>query len=229
MNWSLEDFVYGATDGAVTTFAVVAGVIGASLSPSIVLILGFANLLADGLSMAVGNYLASKTRIEYIEKARRREEWEIDNLVEQEKQEIREIYTKKGFREELLEEVVRIITSRRKVWVDTMMREELGLIEDRSRRPLETAITTFVAFNLVGLIPLLPFVAMFVAGSQAVSSLDAFTYSIAFTGVAFFLIGAVKGKLLQKHLIRSGINTLLIGGIAATVAFVVGYLLNLVV
>lgn len=228
MNWSLEDFVYGATDGAVTTFAVVAGVIGASLSPSIVLILGFANLLADGLSMAVGNYLAAKTRIEYIEKARRREEWEIDNLVEQETQEIREIYAKKGFREELLEEIVRIITSRRKIWVDTMMREELGLIED-SRRPLETAVTTFVAFNLVGLIPLLPFVAMFVAGSQAVSSLDAFTYSIAFTAVAFFLIGAVKGRLLQKHLIRSGINTLLIGGIAATVAFVVGYLLNLVV
>jgi VIT1/CCC1 family predicted Fe2+/Mn2+ transporter len=72
-------------------------------------------------------------------------------------------------------------------------------------------------------------VAVFVAGSQQISSSDAFTYSMAFTGVAFFLIGAVKGKLLQKHLIRSGINTLLIGGIAATVAFVVGYLLNLVV
>jgi vacuolar iron transporter family protein len=229
MNWSLEDFVYGATDGAVTTFAVVAGVIGASLSPSIVLILGFANLLADGLSMAVGNYLAAKTRLEYIEKARRREEWEIDNLVEQEKQEIREIYTKKGFKEELLEEIVRIITSRRKVWVDTMMKEELGLIEDSSRRPLETALTTFVAFNLVGLIPLLPFVAMFIAGFALISSSDAFTYSVVLTGAAFFLIGGVKGKIVQKSLIRSGINTLLIGGIAASVAFVVGYLLNLVV
>lgn len=229
MNWSLEDFVYGATDGAVTTFAVVAGVIGASLSPSVVLILGFANLFADGLSMAVGNYLAAKTRLEYIEKARRREEWEIDNLVEQEKQEIREIYTKKGFKEELLEEIVRIITSRRKVWVDTMMKEELGLIEDSSRRPLETAITTFVAFNLVGLIPLLPFVAMFIAGFALISSSDAFTYSVVLTGAAFFLIGGVKGRIVQKSLIRSGINTLLIGGIAASVAFVVGYLLNLVV
>lgn len=229
MNWSLEDFVYGATDGAVTTFAVVAGVIGASLSPSVVLILGFANLFADGLSMAVGNYLAAKTRLEYIEKARRREEWEIDNLVEQEKQEIREIYTKKGFKEELLEEIVRIITSRRKVWVDTMMKEELGLIEDSSRRPLETALTTFVAFNLVGLIPLLPFVAMFIAGFALISSSDAFTYSVVLTGAAFFLIGGVKGRIVQKSLIRSGINTLLIGGIAASVAFVVGYLLNLVV
>lgn len=229
MNWSLEDFVYGATDGAVTTFAVVAGVIGASLSPSIVLILGFANLLADGFSMAVGNYLAAKTRLEYLQKERRREEWEIDNLVEQEKQEIRDIYEKKGFKEDLLEEIVRIITSRRKVWVDTMMREELGLIEDSNRRPLHTAITTFVAFNLVGLIPLLPFVVMFIAGFVVISSSDAFTYSIALTGVAFFLIGAVKGRIVQKPLIRSGISTLLIGGIAASVAFVVGYLLNLVV
>jgi VIT1/CCC1 family predicted Fe2+/Mn2+ transporter len=193
-----------------------------------VLILGFANLLADGFSMAVGNYLAAKTRIEYIEKARRREEWEIDNLVEQEKQEIRDIYAKKGFKEELLEEIVRIITSRRKVWVDTMMREELGLIEGRTR-PIDTAITTFVAFNLVGLIPLLPFIVMFVAGFAIIASFDAFTYSIILTGAAFFLIGGVKGRMVQKPLIRSGLSTLVIGGIAASVAFVVGYILNLVV
>jgi VIT1/CCC1 family predicted Fe2+/Mn2+ transporter len=95
MKWSIEDFVYGATDGAVTTFAVVAGVVGASLSPSIILILGFANLFADGFSMAVGNYLGSKSQREFIEKERRKEEWEIDNLVEQEKQEIKDIYMKK--------------------------------------------------------------------------------------------------------------------------------------
>jgi vacuolar iron transporter family protein len=228
MRWSLGDFVYGATDGAVTTFAVVAGVIGASLSPSIVLILGFANLLADGFSMAVGNYLAAKTQREYIEKARKREEWEIDNLVEQERQEIRDIYTKKGFKEELLDEIVRVITSRRKVWVDTMMREELGLIENSSL-PRDTAVTTFAAFNAVGLIPLLPFVVMFVIGSSVVSATDAFTYSIIFTAAAFFLIGSVKGRVVQKPLLRSGLNTLGIGGIAAAVAFAVGYLLNLIV
>jgi vacuolar iron transporter family protein len=95
MRLSVEDFVYGAVDGSVTTFAVVAGVIGAELSPSIVLILGFANLFADGFSMAVGNYLSSKTRIEYIEKQRRRQEWEVENKSEQEKQEIRDIYTQR--------------------------------------------------------------------------------------------------------------------------------------
>jgi vacuolar iron transporter family protein len=95
MKYSIENFVYGAVDGAVTTFAVVAGVVGASLSPSIIVILGFANLFADGFSMAIGNYLAVKTHNEYIAKARKREEWEIDNLIEEEKQEIRDIYIKK--------------------------------------------------------------------------------------------------------------------------------------
>jgi VIT1/CCC1 family predicted Fe2+/Mn2+ transporter len=189
-----------------------------------VLILGFANLFADGFSMAVGNYLATKSQKEYIERERRREEWEIDNLAEQEKQEIRDIYTNKGFKDEILEEIVRIITSRRKVWIDTMMKEELGLIEDK-RRPFDTAMTTFVAFNAIGVIPLVPFIALFVAGSL-ISAIDAFVYSTVFTAIAFFLIGAIKGRILRKSLIWSGTNTLLIGGAAAAVAFAVGYLLN---
>ncbi|HKX82225.1 MAG TPA: VIT1/CCC1 transporter family protein [Nitrososphaera sp.] len=227
MRWSLEEFVYGATDGAVTTFAVVAGVVGASLSPSIVLILGFANLLADGFSMAVGNYLATKARREYIEKARRREEWEIVNKVDQERQEVRDIYANKGFKDDLLEDIVRIITSRRKVWVDTMMREELGLIED-GRRPRDAAVTTFAAFNAVGLIPLLPFTILYAVGSIT-SVDDAFVYSVGFTAAAFFLIGIVKGRTVQRPLLRSGLSTLSIGAIAAAVAYVVGYLLNLIV
>lgn len=103
-----------------------------------------------------------------------------------------------------------------------------GLIED-IRRPRDTAVTTFAAFNAVGLIPLLPFVAMFVIGSSVVSAAGAFTYSVIFTAAAFFLIGSVKGKVVQKPLPRSGLNTLLVGGIAAAVAFAVGYVLNLIV
>src|SRR5581483_5446129 len=221
MIWSLDDFVYGATDGAVTTFAVVAGAFGASLSPSVVLILGFANLLADGFSMAIGNYLATKVRKENVERLRKREEWEIDNRVEQEKQEIREIYAKKGFKNEFLEEIVKVITSRRKVWLDTMMTEELGLTEEK-KKAKDAAIMTFVAFNIIGFVPLLPFVAMFIIGSSVVSAFEAFSYSVIFTGIAFFLIGTIKGKLVQKSLITSGLNTLLIGGIAAAVAFLVG-------
>ena len=226
MKWHFDDFIYGSIDGAVTTFAIVAGVVGASLSPGIILILGFANLFADGFSMAAANYQASKARNEYIEMKRNQEEWEIDNLEDQEKDEIREIYSKKGFKDELLEEVVRIITSRRKVWVDTMMKEELGLIEDE-KSPLDSSVSTFVGFNLIGLIPLIPFI-IFIAMEIDPNS-DAFVYSIIFVVSAFFLVGIIKGKIVKKSKIKSGLFTLIIGGVAAMVAYLVGYGLNFLV
>jgi VIT1/CCC1 family predicted Fe2+/Mn2+ transporter len=222
VKWHFEDFIYGSFDGSVTTFAIVAGAIGASLSPTVVVILGFANLFADGFSMAVGNYQASRARIEYIQKERAREEWEIDNMEETERQEIRDIYAKKGFTAELLEEIVKVITARRKVWIDTMMKEELGLIED-GRRPLDTAASTMIGFVMIGVIPLIPFLFIYVSGISLNS--ESFAYSIASTSVAFFLIGVIKGKIVKKPLVRSGLVTLFVGGIAASVAFLVGHLL----
>ena len=227
MKFSIENFVYGAIDGAVTTFAIVAAVVGAVLSPSIILILGFANLFADGFSMAIGNYLAVKTHNEYVARERKKEEWEIDNLIEEEKQEIRDIYVKKGFKEELLEEIVRIITGRRKVWVDTMMREELGLIEDKNS-PMVNAVNTFVGFNAIGIIPLIPFIFSYLSGFN-ISIGNAFFYSIIATASSFFLIGSIRGKVVQKPMVSSGFNTLLIGGTAAVVSYVVGHLLSTVV
>src|SRR5210317_2082159 len=190
MKWHFDDFIYGSIDGAVTTFAIVAGVVGADLSPIIILILGFANLFADGFAMASANFQASKARNEFIQMKRKQEEWEIDNLEDQEKEEIREIYRKKGFKDELLEEVVRIITSRRKVWVDTMMKEELGLIEDE-KKPLDSSLSTFVGFNLIGLIPLIPFLAFMAMGIDPNS--EAFFYSTIFVVCAFFIVGIIKG------------------------------------
>jgi len=226
MKWHFDDFIYGSIDGAVTTFAIVAGVVGASLSPGIILILGFANLFADGFSMAIANYQASKARNEFVQMKRRQEEWEIDNLAEQEREEIREIYREKGFKDELLEDIVRIITSRRKVWVDTMMKEELGLIEDE-RNPLDSSVSTFIGFNVIGLIPLIPFMIFMMNGIDVNS--EAFTYSTVSVLAAFFLVGMIKGKIVKKSMIRSGITTLTIGGIAATVAYMVGYGLNFLV
>jgi len=226
MKWYFDDFVYGSIDGAVTTFAIVAGVMGASLSSGIILILGFANLFADGFSMAAANYQASKARNEFVEMKRKQEEWEIDNLEEQEREEIRDIYREKGFKDKLLEDVVRIITSRRKVWVDTMMKEELGLIEDE-KNPVHSSVSTFVGFNVVGLIPLIPFMVFMIIGIEQNS--EAFVYSIVFVLAAFFLVGMIKGKIVKKSMLHSGINTLIIGGVAAIVAYLVGYGLNFLV
>ena len=225
MKWYFDDFIYGSIDGAVTTFAIVAGVVGAGLSPGIVLILGFANLFADGFSMAASNYQASKARNEFVEMKRKQEEWEIENLKDQERDEIRDIYKAKGFKDELLDEVVRIITSKKKVWVDTMMKEELGLIENKD--PVTSSVSTFVGFNVIGLIPLIPFVVFMIMGVELNS--EAFVYSTVSVMTAFFLVGVIKGKIVKKSMLRSGFNTLVIGGIAATVAYSVGYGLNFLI
>ncbi len=162
----LPEFVYGAIDGTVTTFAVVAGALGAALSPGIVLILGFANLFADGFSMAVSNYLSTKSR------------------------------------------------------------RDLGPLNQKkstSFNPLKTAIATFISFILIGLIPLFSFVLSYFIPSL---SPYAFSLSIILTGLSLLFIGAVKGVVTQKNLVRSSLETFIIGGIAAALAFGVGYWLR---
>ena len=182
--------MYGATDGVVTTFAIVAGVVGASFSPSVVLILGFANLFADGFSMAIGNYLSAKSRIEYVERQRKREEWEIKNNAAQKIREIKDIYSDKGFKDELLESIAKVIISKRKVWVDTMMEEKIGSVDNNNENPICKAITTFFAFYLVGLIPLIPFIYVYFAYfdlSHSINRIDnVFLCSIIFTAFSSF-------------------------------------------
>lgn len=216
------DFVYGAIDGSVTTFAVVSGVAGASLSANIVIILGVANLLADGLSMAVGNYLSSKSEQEYARHERQREEWEVENVPDGEKEEIRQIYRKKGFKGPLLEGVVKTITSDKKVWVDTMMKEELGLIEGQAS-PMKKGLVTFVSFLLVGSIPLLSYV-----GGIFFEPLreNAYMISVVLTAIAFFFVGSAKVHVTGKNWFKSGLETLLVGGLAAVVAYGVGFALR---
>ncbi len=167
----LPEFIYGGIDGAVTTFAVVAGVMGASLSSTIVLILGFANLFADGFSMAVSNYLSMQSGVE--------------------------------------------LKRHRKLNFST-----------NGKTPMKTGMATFSSFLLIGLIPLIPFVlAIFIPLIQKYQ----FSLSIVLTGFAFLGIGAIKGRIIQKHFIKSSIETAFIGGMAATIAFFVGYFIKLLV
>lgn len=218
----LPDFVYGGIDGSVTTFAIVAGVTGASLSPTIVLILGFANLFADGFSMAASNYLSTKSKKEYVDKIRKSEEHSIVNIPEEETQEIRDIFSEKGFSGKQLEDAVDIITSNQEVWVDTMMKDEFGIVEDQTS-PLKSALVTFVSFNLIGFIPLMAYVLSFFSEDFRTNT---FTLSIVLTSVAFFIVGSVKGRIIGSRWFFAGFETLLIGGAAAVIAYYVGYLLR---
>src|SRR6187455_2998083 len=123
----LPEIVYGSIDGIVTTFAVVAGSSGADLGINIILILGVSNLLADGLSMSIGSYLSKKSEQDNYLKHLKIEEWEIENMPDEERKEIIDIYKAKGFSGHELDIVVNRITANKKVWLDTMMKDELGL------------------------------------------------------------------------------------------------------
>lgn len=216
------DFVYGAIDGSVTTFAVVSGVAGAALSSNIVIILGLANLFADGVSMAVGSYLSTKSEVEYIQQERKREEWEVDHYPEGEREEIKQIYKKKGFKGKDLDRAVEIITSDKKVWVDTMMADELGLMEEQAS-PVMKGFVTLISFIIVGAIPLLSY--FFAFFSEAISE-NVYMISVVLTFITFFLIGSAKIFVTGKNWFKSGMETLVVGGLAAIIAYGVGYALR---
>jgi vacuolar iron transporter family protein len=210
----LGDAVLGSIDGCVTTFAVVSGVVGASLSPAIALILGLANLFADGFSMAVSNYQGTKSEREHVEQARQEEIRHIEEIPEGEREEVRQIFQQKGFDGETLELVVDVITRDRKRWVDTMITEELGLQLD-GPSPLRAAVVTFGGFLAAGALPLVPF-------ALGLPPERTFTLSAILAGVTFFGIGLIKGRVLGRSALRAGLETLLTGGGAAILAYLVG-------
>lgn len=212
----LRDWVYGGIDGTVTTFAVVAGVVGADLSNRVILILGAANLLADGFSMAAANYSGTKTEHDDYHRLRKQEEKHVRLQPEGEREEIRQIYAAKGFAGAQLEQIVDIITSSKERWIDTMLTEEYGLALAQ-RSPLMAALTTFVAFVICGLVPLLPYM-LGLAGSLPLATL--------MSALVFFLIGSAKSKWSTQHWSWSGLETTTIGLIAAGLAYLVGLLLK---
>jgi VIT1/CCC1 family predicted Fe2+/Mn2+ transporter len=216
----LGDFILGAVDGAVTTFAIVAGAAGAGLENSIVMILGLANVLADGLSMAAGNFLRAKADQQQLDQARLMEETHIDVIPEGEREEVRQIFAAKGFEGEVLEKIVEVITQDRRQWVNTMLTDEWGL-QLETPSPWKAGLATFVAFLLAGLVPLLPAI-INLRGHADVT----FFYSSIFTGLTFFAIGVIRGRVIDGHPLRSGIETFCIGSGAATLAYVVGLLLD---
>ena len=212
----LRDWIYGGIDGSVTTFAVVSGVVGARLSPWIILVMGFANLFADGFSMAAGNFLGTKAEHEDLKRLEAIEFRHVDLAPEGEREEVRQIFRSKGFAGEDLTRLVDLITSDRTRWVRTMLTEEYGLPQ-AVRSPWLAAITTFSAFLVCGLVPLLPYL---------FGSSDPLVLSLIMTGGVFFTIGSVKSRWSTSVWWSSGLSTLAVGATAAGLAYTVGLLLT---
>jgi VIT1/CCC1 family predicted Fe2+/Mn2+ transporter len=215
----IHDIVYGANDGIVTTFAVVSGVAGAHLSPTIVIILGYANVLADGLSMGLGNYLSIKSREDNYNRLQKEELREIDEIPEIEREEIREIYAAKGFSGPELDMVVHRITSDRQIWVDTMMSEEHGLKKEETELPALHGFMTFIAFLFFGSIPIFPYV-LPIADDQR------FPSAIAATGVALLIVGLLRSWVTRERIYKGPLEILLVGSLCAASAYGVGVLLR---
>jgi len=218
----IGDMVYGGLDGIVTTFAVVSGVAGANLGSGIILILGLANLLADGLSMAAGAFLSLKSEREYYDRERQRETWEIEHFPDGERGELVEIYRAKGYSQEDAEALTRIQSKDHDLWIDAMMVHELGLLPD-DRQPLRSALATFLAFLVAGSVPLLIYLFGLVV---PVDPAVAFPVSVVLSGLALFALGAAKVFVTERSWLRSGLEMLVVGGLTAGVAYLVGFLLQ---
>jgi VIT1/CCC1 family predicted Fe2+/Mn2+ transporter len=218
----IGDIVYGGLDGIITTFAVVSGVVGARLGSNIILILGLANLLADGFSMAVGAFLSKRSEQEYYRRERERETWEVDHFPDGERNELMALYEHRGYSAEEAIQLVDIISRDKERWVDAMMVDELALLADESNA-FKNGLATFGAFAVAGTVPLMVyFLGLFVT----IPGQIAFVASIVLSALALFLLGAGKVKLTGLSWWKSGLEMLLVGGLAAVVAYGVGALLS---
>lgn len=218
----LKSWVYGGLDGIITTFAVVAGVIGAGLSNVIILILGFANLIGDGISMSVGDYLSSKSESDFYNAERKREKWEVDKNPKGEVEEMIEIYTKKGYSRTDAKKFVQLLTKNKKFWVDTMMHDELDLVQNKGS-PIKNAFVTFGSFLLFGLIPLILFL---IGAIFSFPIPNAFLFTCILSGISMFLLGSLKCKITGRKWYKSGLETLVVGGLAASAAYFIGEFLS---
>ena len=218
----LGEMVYGGLDGIITTFAVVSGVAGAQLGTPVILILGLANLLADGFSMATGAYLSTKSEHEYYRKEWEREAWEVEHFPDGELAELREVYVKRGYTEDEARQLVDIQSREPNRWVKAMKIDELGMMRDESN-PLINGLVTFASFVIAGAVPLVVYL---VGLAFPISPKMAFPISIASSGLALFALGATKVLVTKLNPIRSGLEMLIVGGLAASVAYIVGALLK---
>lgn len=218
----IKEMVYGANDGIITTFAVVAGVAGAGLDPVTVIILGLANLFADGFSMASSDFLSTRSQEAYQQEERKIEEFEIEHWPQDEKEEVREIYRKKGFTGKTLETITDHVTSDKKLWVDEMMVGELGILPTEKYTPIKDAVVTFFSFVIAGAMPLVPYI-------FGMSEDRRFFWAAVFGLGTLFLIGSLRTYVTGRKWFWNGLEMFIIGGLAASVAYGVGHLLKSIV
>ncbi len=215
----IHDLVYGANDGIVTTFAVVSGVAGAELSYATVVILGLANVIADGLSMGLGNYLSLRSKHDNYQRVLKHELQEIDTEPIIAREEVRRLYLRKGLSGVQLENVVSALTEDRQLWAETMMREEHGLSSEEVEKPVLHGCTTFLAFLVFGLIPIAPYI-------LGVAPETVFRSAIIATGIALLSVGFLRSYVTKERIFKGPLEILFVGSVCAGTAYAAGAFLK---
>lgn len=215
----IRDLVFGFGDGINTSLGIVAGVGGAQIMADIVILAALVGMFTGAKAMAVQNYLAVKSQREILESEIKREEFEIENVPEKERQEIVDIYTAKGFQGDELKKIVDKITSNKDVWLKTMLTEELGLNLEILGSPLRGALVMFGAFLLGGVLPILPY---FAVKAGLISSGASIAIAIGVSVVSSFVVGAIKARMAKKNWIKGGIEMAGLGTGIALVGYGIG-------
>jgi len=222
----VKSMVYGGMDGLVSTFAVVAGVTGADLSVGILIILGVASLFADGVSMAVGDYISSKTETGHFEKERAIEAKQVSENLEEEKAQLIEIFVKKGVSRQDATSTINTLSKYRDMFIELALNHEKGLVSD-DENPIKNGIVTFFSFVIFGSTPVLAYVIpTWIMKSAFYGKVNvAFIIASFFTGLSMFILGAVTSKFTNTKWWKAGFMVFINGAFAAGVAYLIGYLL----
>lgn len=216
---TVRDIVIGMSDGLTVPFALAAGISGAVAANNLVITAGLAEIAAGSIAMGLGGYLAAKSDAEHFQSEKKREYSEVQEKSTFEVEEVREVFQQYGLTNEQIQPITEAFRKNPKNWVEFMMRFELGLEEPDPKRAVQSALTIAVSYIAGGLIPLAPYI--FIAQTH-----EALRVSVIVTILALFIFGFVKGKFTGAGSLKSAIQTALIGGIAAGVAFALARLIG---
>jgi VIT1/CCC1 family predicted Fe2+/Mn2+ transporter len=210
----VRDIVIGMSDGLTVPFALAAGLSGTNIPTSIIVTAGLAEVAAGSIAMGLGGYLAARSDAEHYQNEKRREEIEVVDLPDVEREEVAVVFREYGLSEAEIEPILEAFERNHPAWVDFMMRFELGLEEPNPRRALNSALTIAGAYIAGGMIPLAPYMAVKEAQTGLI-------ISVGVTIIALAVFGYIKGRFTGTRPVRSSIQTTLIGGIAAAAAFII--------
>ncbi|MEE9259863.1 MAG: VIT1/CCC1 transporter family protein [Candidatus Scalindua sediminis] len=215
---SIREVIFGINDGLVSTLSFLAGVSGAVMDSRIILIAAFAEMFAGAASMFCGEYLSVKSQREYFESEIEREKREVETVPELEREEIRDIYRKKGFNKEEVEMIVRRLTSNKKLWVKSMMEDELKLFPEKFDKPLKNGTYIGISFIAGAFVPIFPFIFL--------TSWNALICSIVLSIMALFVVGIAKAKITNTSWLKSGFELTIFAMCATVICYFIGKLFS---